>query len=55
MAAGDTVVARWAYFDAQERGLRAWQVAVSILLIGLVGPVGLVVYLVLSRATKTAA
>jgi hypothetical protein len=44
---GDVFMARWAYFDALERGLPSWMIAVAVLAIGIVGPIGVGVYLVM--------
>lgn len=42
---GDLFIARWAYWDAIERNVPSWQIALSSILICLVGPIGVIVYL----------
>jgi hypothetical protein len=44
---GDLFAARWAYFDALDRSLPSWLIALAVLLIGFVGPIGVGVYLLL--------
>jgi len=54
----DLFVGRWAYLDAQERGLSPWMMAPVLLLMLMFGPLGLLAYLALravsSRAVATA-
>jgi len=54
----DLFVGRWAYLDAQERGLSPWMMAPVLLLMLMFGPLGLLAYLALravsSRAKATA-
>ena len=54
----DLFVGRWAYLDAQERGLSPWMMAPVLLLMLMFGPLGLLAYLALravsSRAKSTA-
>jgi hypothetical protein len=47
LVVGDMVMARWAYLDALQRNLASWMIALVALLIGFVGPVGVVVYMIL--------
>lgn len=49
---GDLVMARWAYLDALERNLPAWLIAIVTLLIGFIGPIGAVIYLVVRRGYR---
>ena len=49
---GDLFMARWAYFDASERGLPAWMIGAAVLLIGFVGPIGVAIYLILRETNK---
>jgi ABA4-like protein len=44
---GDMFMARWAYLDAVERTIPAWLIAVMAMLIGFVGPMGVIIYLLL--------
>jgi hypothetical protein len=44
----DLFVGRWAYLDSRQRGITAWLVSPSLLLILLVGPLGLLLYLFVS-------
>jgi hypothetical protein len=41
----DLFVGRWAYLDSRERGVSAWLMAPVLLLILMLGPLGLLVYL----------
>ena len=43
----DVFVARWAYLDSQARSLSAWLMAPVLFLTLMLGPMGLLVYLVL--------
>src|SRR5574341_1264182 len=45
MVAGDMVVARWAYRSGRMQGIPTPLISLCVLLIGLFGPMGLVVYL----------
>jgi hypothetical protein len=47
LVVGDMFMARWAYFDALERGVVSWVIALVAILIGFIGPIGLVLYLLL--------
>jgi hypothetical protein len=47
LVVGDMFMARWAYFDALERGIVPWVVALVSVLIAFVGPIGLIFYLLL--------
>ena len=49
---GDIFIARWAYLDAVDRGVAAWQIALVALLIGFLGPIGVVVYLLMRLAAS---
>jgi len=44
---GDLFMARWAWFDGPERGIPTWQVSVLVMLIGFIGPIGFVAYLII--------
>ncbi|MEM1349568.1 MAG: ABA4-like family protein [Myxococcota bacterium] len=48
----DYIVGRWAYFDARARGLSAWLVSPSLLLIFMFGPLGYVVYMMVSARSR---
>lgn len=43
----DLFVGRWAYLDSRSRNLTAWLVSPVLFLILMVGPLGLLIYLVL--------
>jgi hypothetical protein len=47
LVVGDMFMARWAYLDALERGVPSWLMALIATLIGFIGPIGLVIYLLL--------
>lgn len=49
----DLFVGRWAYLDSRARGLSAWLMAPVLLAVLMVGPAGLLVYLVV-RGLKPA-
>lgn len=49
---GDMFMARWAYFDALERGMAAWLVALTAILIGFMGPIGVIAYLIVRFRTN---
>jgi hypothetical protein len=49
MVAGDMVVARWAYRSGRVQGIPTPLVSLCVLLIGLFGPVGLVVTLIVRQ------
>ena len=49
MIAFDLFVGRWAYLDSRERGIPALLMAPVLLLTILLGPVGLLTYLVVRR------
>ncbi len=42
----DLFVGRWAYLDSRQRGITAWLVSPLLLLILMVGPLGLLLYLI---------
>ena len=44
---GDIFMARWVYLDAFERGTPAWLMALVAILIGFVGPMGVIIYLLI--------
>jgi len=48
----DLFVGRWAYLDSRHRSMTAWLASPALLLILMVGPLGLLVYLVLRRVTQ---
>ena len=50
----DLFVGRWAYLDSRERGISAWVMAPVLFAILMVGPVGLLAYLVV-RAIRPGA
>jgi hypothetical protein len=43
----DLFVGRWAYLDSQERGVSAWPMAPVLFIILMLGPAGLLLYLLL--------
>jgi hypothetical protein len=45
----DLFVGRWAYLDSRQRGITAWLVSPILLLILMVGPLGLLIYLIVSQ------
>ena len=55
LVVGDIVMARWAYWDALEHGVASWLIALVTVLIGFIGPVGIVFYLVLRMCSHSAA
>ena len=54
----DLFVGRWAYLDSRQRGITAWLVSPILLLILMVGPLGLLLYLIvrlfLGRSARSA-
>jgi apolipoprotein N-acyltransferase len=50
----DLFVGRWAYLDAQERGLSPWMMAPVLLLMLMFGPLGLLAYLALRAVSSRA-
>lgn len=47
----DIFVGRWIYLDSRKRGLRAWLVSPILFVTLMLGPFGLLSYLVVRRAT----
>ena len=45
----DLFVGRWVYLDGQRLGLSAWMVSPILLMVLMFGPLGLLLYLVVSR------
>jgi hypothetical protein len=43
---GDLLMARHVFFDTQKRGWPAWITSLLVLMIGMVGPIGFAVYLI---------
>ena len=54
LVVGDMFMARWAYLDALERNIASWLIALVTVLIGFVGPIGVVVYLLLRMRSSHA-
>ena len=50
----DLMAGRWIYLDSQERNLSAWLISPVLFLTLMLGPVGMLSYLILRSTRKTA-